>query len=199
VSDNDPSVIERAQELFVARSIAAETIPRPLKLAFVDLYRFLTDPAATLSPLQQRALFTEPRIRQDYRSLKNALRWRRPDKQIPMDVQIPGVVAAAGDRDLDDRTFEVPVTDAAPIQISIRIRPAGIGRQFTIEIRFSDALDPPRAMQIENEHLNQVAKTALPAPDIEGRILIIKNMANENDAQFLRLLRKPTTTGTFLK
>jgi hypothetical protein len=44
-----------------------------------------------------------------------------------------------------------------------------------------------------------VARISLPEPDADGNMLVIQDTArNEADANAVRLLRDPTTSGTFL-
>ena len=56
----------------------------------------------------------------------------------------------------------------------------------------------PSALLLEGEN-GELARTDLPAPDADGKALLIKDMTKPEHADFVHLLQDPRSRGTFLK
>lgn len=182
MSIDDPKALQRAEDLFVTRSVAAEPGDRAASLTFADMVNFLTDPEARLTHEQERLLFSNARVRRDFTNLKQSLRWR-PELASGPSIA-PAAAAAGGDR-LSERTFPGG---------RLRIIPSSVGQQVFISIHLDDTKDPPSLLAMELPDA-EVAKVALPPPESDGTILLIKDLADADDARLVRLLRDPMSSG----
>src|SRR5215831_12245943 len=68
-ADTD-DIAHRADQLYAARSALAEARRPARRFGVAEIVQFLNDPTRSLSADEQRALFTDPRLRADYRRLK---------------------------------------------------------------------------------------------------------------------------------
>src|SRR5262245_32787769 len=98
MSVNEQDALRRAEDLFVARATVDDATPNPRRLAFADLYAFLTNPTSELSIDHQRQLFSDPRLRADFQRLKQEL------IAVGGGIDLPRV-AAASDGELSERPF----------------------------------------------------------------------------------------------
>ncbi len=184
--DADQELVQRTEDLFLARSVIEETTPRPVPLLFADIYRFLTDPSANLSPAQQRMLFANPRARADFQRLKRDLTQAVGSGAVGM--ALP-TAAAASDRVLNERHFSGGVVRIAQSEAS--------SIQFYIVVELNDPKDPPRALLLESS-TGELAKLHLEAPDEDGIIQILLDVSAHEAERQLALLRDPTATGLFI-
>jgi hypothetical protein len=79
----------------------------------------------------------------------------------------------------------------------LRIFPVGVGQQVYITIVMKDLRIVPRAFIVERARDHKVVRVPLPAPK-DGEITFIKDCAVPADAEFVALLRDPTSTGDVL-
>jgi hypothetical protein len=175
-TDTD-DIAHRADQLFAARSALAEARRPTRRLGIAEIVQFLNDPSRTLSPEEQRALFTDPRLRADYRRLKS----QATVFELP-------ALAAASSGAVDARRFEGG---------TVTIHPSRLPGQIYVILRFTSPADAPRMMLLEGA-AGDLLKRTLPPADQQGEIMMVLNERSEADAGFLRLLGDPTSTGTFV-
>jgi hypothetical protein len=175
-TDTD-DIARRADQLYAARSALAEAKRPARRLGIAEIVQFLNDPSRAFSPEEQRALFTDPRLRADYRRLKaQATAFELP------------ALAAASSGGVDARRFEGG---------TVSIHPSRVPGQIYVILRFTDAADAPRMMLLEST-AGDFLKRPLPAADQQGEVMMVLNERSDADAGFLRLLADPTSTGTFV-
>jgi hypothetical protein len=171
-------VSQRAEDLYVARSVASDTSLEQPPVSFVDVLRYLSDPSAHLTPAQWRFCQQHPRLRADYEGLLKKL----AIGALPQ-------AAAASQGELQERSFSGGL---------LRIRPSSIPGQVYLIFSIDPAPHAPRLLVIEGTD-GSVARIALPEPDSDGSMLVIQDTdRSEADANAVRLLRDPTTSGIFL-
>ena len=167
----------RADQLYAARSALAETAPTGRRLGVAEIVQFLSDPRRSLSMEEQRALFSDPRLRADYRRLKSQL----SVSELP-------ALAAASVGDVDTRRFEGG---------TLSIHPSRVAGQVYVVLRLSSPGGPPRTMLLESA-AGDLLKRSLPVPDGQGELMLVLDRKIAADEAFLRLLSDPTSTGSFL-
>lgn len=148
-----------------------------------------------LSADQQRKLFTDPVLRAEFASIKREYA-QAPAKAAATGgttasriLELPSLAAAASDQALRDRAFPGG---------SVRITKSSLGDmlvQFSLE---EEGGPYPRALLLEGEN-GAFGWSDLPPPDPAGKIMVIKDMAKTEHADFVRLLQDPRSRGTFLK
>lgn len=177
-SEPAPPPYQRADLIFARRAALAEqAAPTETRLAVHDLVAFLSHTDTVLTAAQQRALFADPRLREDYRRLKAA----REVLPLP-------ALAAASDGQAAERRLESG---------SVRVHPSRVPQQVYVIIRYMPPARPPRMLLLESD-AGEVVKRALPEPDASGEVLIVCDTRQEADARFVRLVRDPLTSGSFL-
>jgi hypothetical protein len=175
-ADTD-DIARRADKLYAARSALAEAKRPTHRLGIAEIVQFLNDPSRSLTAEEQRALFTDPRLRADYRRLKaQATTFELP------------ALAAASSGAVDQRRFEGG---------NISIHPSRVAGQIYVILRFSWPTNAPRMMLLESAE-GHLLKRALPSADQQGEVMMVLNERSDADAGFLRLLADPTSTGTFV-
>jgi hypothetical protein len=175
-ADTD-DIARRADMLYAARSALAEATRPTRRFGIAEIVQFLSDPSRSLTAEEQRALFTDPRLRADYRRLKaQATTFELP------------ALAAASSGAVDQRRFEGG---------NISIHPSRVPGQIYVILRFSWPTNAPRMMLLESAE-GQLLKRALPSADSQGEVMMVLNERSDADAGFLRLLSDPTSTGTFV-
>ncbi len=99
--------------------------PGGRRIGVAELVQFLSDPRSELPPEAQRLLFSNPRLRADFKRLKTSLRC----------VELPAL-AAASDGAVDQRSFEGG---------SVRLHPSRVGRPDLrpVPVQLADG-DPAR-------------------------------------------------------
>jgi hypothetical protein len=147
-----------------------------------------------LSAQTQQAVLSDPGLRAEWTRIKQLYALRRPemgtdDVMSRGVLEIPAVAAAASDRALEERTFPGG---------RVRIVKSSRGHDMLILLRIERRGSYPSALLLEGDR-GEHARTALPAPDSDGRILLIKDMAKAEHAHFVRLLQDPRSRGTFLE
>ena len=170
-------IARRADQLYAARTALAEARRPTRRFGVAEIVQFLNDPSHSLTAEEQRALFTDPRLRADYRSLKaQATTFELP------------ALAAASSGAVNSRRFEGG---------SVSIHPSRVPGQIYVILRFSSPSVAPRMMLLEST-TGDLVKRALPSADQQGEVMMVLNERSEADAGFLRLLADPTSTGTFV-
>jgi hypothetical protein len=176
-TETENDFAHRADRLYAARSALADTKPPRLRFGVAEIVQFLGDPSRSLTPQEQRALFADPRLRDDYRRLKaQATSFEMP------------ALAAASSGNVNARRFDGG---------SIAIHPSRIPGQLYVIVRFNWPASSPRAMLLESA-AGDIVKRALPSSDQQGEVMMVLNENDAADAGFLRLLADPTSTGTFV-
>ena len=176
-TETENDFAHRADRLYAARSALVDTKPPRHRFGVAEIVQFLSDPSRSLTPEEQRALFTDPRLRADYRRLKaQATTFELP------------ALAAASSGNVDARRFEGG---------SITIHPSRIPGQLYVIVRFNSPTETPRAILLEGAE-GDLVKRALPSADQHGEMMMVLDEKNEADAGFLRLLADPMSTGTFV-
>lgn len=176
-TEAEENLAHRADRLYAARSALAATKAPRLRFGVAEIVQFLNDPTRSLTPDEQRSLFTDPRLRADYRRLKQ----RATSFEMP-------ALAAASSGNVNARRFDGG---------SINIHASRIAGQLYVILRFNSPDNPPRALLLESA-AGEFVKRALPAVDQQGELMMVLNESDEADARFLRLLADPTSTGTFV-
>jgi hypothetical protein len=174
-TEND--IARRADRLYVARSVLAEAERPRHRFGVAEIVQFLNDPSRMLTPEEQRALFTDPRLRSDYRRLKE----RATTFELP-------ALAAASSGNVNTRRFDGG---------SLGIHPSRMPGQFYVILRFDTPATSPRTLLLEST-AGDLVKRALPGADPQGEVMMVLNENDDADAAFLRLLTEPTTIGTFV-
>jgi hypothetical protein len=175
-TDTD-DIARRADQLYAARSALAETRRPARRFGVAEIVQFLNDPSRSLSPEEQRALFTNPRLRADYRRLKT----QATTFELP-------ALAAASSGAVSSRRFEGG---------NVSMHPSRVPGQIYVILRFAAPADTPRMMLLESA-AGDLLKRALPTADQHGEVMMVLNERSEADAAFLRLLADPTSTGAFV-
>jgi hypothetical protein len=176
-TDTENDLARRADQLYAARSALADAKPPRHRFGIAEIVQFLNDPSRSLAPEEQRALFADPRLRADYRRLKDqATAFEMP------------ALAAASSGDVNVRRFDGG---------SIAIHPSRIPGQIYVIVHFNSPAISPRAMLLEST-TGDLVKRILPGADQEGKVMMVLNENDSADTAFLRLLTDPTTTGTFV-
>ena len=174
---DDDEIARNADRLYAARSAMVDTRRPRHRLGIAEIMHFLNDPSRSLTTAEQRALFSDPRLRADYRRLKvQAAAFEMP------------ALAAASSGAVRARRFEGG---------DIAIHPSRVPGQTYVILRFSWPASPPRMMLLESS-AGSFIKRALPAADSQGEVMMVLDERNDADAGFLRLLADPTSTGTFV-
>jgi hypothetical protein len=176
-TETENDFIDRADQLYAARSALAGTQRPRRRFGVAELVQFLNDPARALTPDEQRDLFADPRLRADYRRLKA----RAATFELP-------ALAAASSGDVSARRFDGG---------SITIHASRLQGQRYVIVRFNEPASSPRAMLLESTS-GEIVKRALPDIDQQGEVMMVLNDSNAADAAFLRLLADPMATGTFV-
>jgi len=174
-TDTENDIARRADQLFVARSAVADAKRPRHRFGIAEIVQFLNDPSRSLTPEEQRALFADPRLRADYRRLKE----QATTFELP-------ALAAASSGNVNARRFEGG---------SISIHPSRVPGQVYVIVRFNWPANSPRMMLLEST-AGDLLKRALPSADQQGEVMMVLN--ESSDAEFLRLLTDPTSTGTFV-
>jgi|SRR5882672_7425702 len=177
VADHSDDIAQRADELYAARSAMAEAGPPRRRIGLAEIVQYLNDPARALSMDEQRALFSDPKLRADFRRLKTAA----------AAAELPAL-AAASDGNVKARRFEGG---------SISIHPSRVPGQIYVILHFAWPSGAPRMMLLEST-AGELVKRALPAADQNGEVTMVLDERSAADAGFLRLLADPTSTGTFV-
>jgi hypothetical protein len=178
MSTDQPVFDQRAEDLYVARSVADDAIPTALSLTFADLVRYLSDATACLTAEQWRSCREDPRLRADYGALKRNF----------CVAELPQA-AAASRGDVDERNFPGG---------RLRIVPSTLAGQVYLILTVERALGTPRSLLIEGKD-GEMARITLPPPDPDGTMLVIQDTSkNEADARAVRLLRDPSSSGVLL-
>jgi hypothetical protein len=176
-TDTDHDIATRAERLYAARSALADTGRPGRRFGVAEIVHFLSDPARSLTPEEQRALFADPRLRADYRRLKaQATAFELP------------ALAAASSGAVNARRF---------VGGSISIHPSRVPGQTYVILRFSWPAGAPRMVLLESV-AGDIVKRALPTADQQGEVMMVLDERSDADAGFLRLLGDPTATGTFV-
>jgi hypothetical protein len=176
-ADHSDDIAQRADALYTARSAMAEAGPPRRRIGLAEIVQYLNDPARALSMEEQRALFSDPKLRADFRRLKTAATV----------AELPAL-AAASDGDVKARRFEGG---------SVSMHPSRVPGQIYVILRFAESTGAPRMMLLESA-AGELVKRALPSADQNGEITMVLDERSAADAGFLRLLADPTSTGTFV-
>ena len=176
-AETENDFAHRVDRLYAARTALAETMPPRHRFGIAEIVQFLSDPTRSLTPEEQRALFSDPRLRADYRRLKaQATTFEMP------------ALAAASSGNVETRRFDGG---------SIAIHRSRIPGQLYIMVRFDRPDVSPRAMLLEGTS-GELVKRALPGADQQGQVMLVLSESDDVDATFLRMLADPTSSGTFV-
>jgi hypothetical protein len=176
-TETENDFAHRVDRLYAARTALTETKPPRHRFGIAEIVQFLSDPARSLTPEEQRALFTDPRLRADYRRLKaQATTFEMP------------ALAAASSGNVETRRFDGG---------SIAIHRSRLPGQLYIIVRFDRPDVSPRAMLLESTS-GELVKRALPGADQQGQVMMVLSESDDVDASFLRMLADPTSSGTFV-
>lgn len=176
-TETENDFARRADQLYAARSALADTKRPRHRFGVAEIVQFLNDPSRSLTPEEQRALFADPRLRADYRRLKGEA----------TTFELPAL-AAASSGNVSARRFDGG---------SIAIHRSRIPGQLYVVVHFNSPASSPRAMLLEST-TGDLVKRALPSADQQGDVMMVLDENNDADAEFLRLLADPTSTGTFV-
>jgi hypothetical protein len=176
-TETENDFAHRVDRLYAARTALTETKPPRHRFGIAEIVQFLSDPTRSLTPEEQRALFTDPRLRADYRRLKaQATTFEMP------------ALAAASSGNVETRRFDGG---------SIAIHRSRLPGQLYIIVRFDRPDVSPRAMLLESTS-GELVKRALPGADQQGQVMMVLSESDDVDATFLRMLADPTSSGTFV-
>lgn len=176
-SEAGPSPYDRADLTFARRAALEEVVAAEPRLGVHELVEFMSRPEAALTHGQQRMLFADPRLREDFRRLKAAY------EAFPLPILAAASDGAAVERQLPSG--------------SVRVHPSRLPQQVYVIIRYATPAKPPRMLLLESD-AGEVVKRPLPEPDANGEVLIVCDTRQEADASFVRLISDPLTVGSFL-
>ena len=175
---------DAADLLYARRRTLAAAIAKPVaqptdRWGVHQWIAFLSTPSIALPVGQQRALFADKRLREDFRQLKRVY-----------SVAALPALAAASDGDVVERSFEGG---------TVRIHAARKPGQFYVRFSFGIRDAYPRVLVLELPDGTQV-KRLLPAMEAggDGEMLIVGDMAAPADQTFRQLLADPASHGDFL-
>ena len=186
MTSSDPRITQRAEELYVARCLEREAVANTGRLSFAEMYNFLTDPSVLLTQVQQRLLFTDARLRSDFRLLRHDLAQSASANNAAY-LTMPRL-AAAGDRSLDERRFPGGLAKIAPSEVD--------ARQIYVVLELDDPSTAPRGLILQSPS-GEVAKLRLEAPDDDGVIQMLLDTTQPENDLIVRLLRDPNSDGIF--
>lgn len=186
MSTDDPD-LARVRDLYIGWSVAErlKDVPAP-GLGFSDLVAFLLE-GRPLSAAQQAALFRSKHLRDQFQRLKEDLALRTGT--VSRIVGLPAARAAADDTEMTERSFDDGI---------VTLVPSAVPNQTYIIITLQNPDAAPTRLLVESRPPGEVASTLLQPPDPDGAIRLLKDIQVEADALLLRLLRTPTSEGTFL-
>jgi hypothetical protein len=176
-TDKAEDVDERTEKLYAARAAFAATSRPTRRLGVAEILHYLSDPQRSLTIEEQRSLFGDPQARADYRRLKS----QAAVAELP-------ALAAASAGEVKSRRFSAGTVD---------IHASRIPGQTYVLLRLNSPLSAPRTMLIESPE-GEIVKRALPPADANGEIMMVLDEKVDADANFLRLIRDPTASGSFL-
>jgi hypothetical protein len=79
---------------------------------------------------------------------------------------------------------------------TVSIHPSRVQGQIYVILRFNSPT-PPRFMLLEDPD-GDLVKRSLPPADANGEVMMVLDENATSDAVFLRMIRDPTSTGSFL-
>ena len=179
MSITDPTIVQRAEELFAARSLKSELVSTWPRLAFADLYGLLNGQGCPLAPEQQALMFSDRRLRADYFALKADL-------------------IASG------RVLEIPRQAAAASrpEVTERFSPGGSIRlwaskahaeQVYVVIASADQRREVACLIIEAPDQEFGVMLPIDAPGVNGRVQLLLDTTKEVHAVIVRMLKDPAT------
>ncbi|WP_088348118.1 MULTISPECIES: hypothetical protein [Rhodomicrobium] len=179
MSITDPAIVQRAEDLFVARSLEGETADARRRPAFADLYGMLTGQGGSLAPDQQALLFSDRRLRADYLALKADL------VASGRALEIGRLAAAASSPDVTERfspggSIRLSASNARPEQVYVVIASADRRREAGCLI-------------IEAPDREFGVMLPIDAPGVDGRVQLLLDTAKEAHAVIVRMLKDPAT------
>jgi len=118
----------------------------------------------------------DEKLRADYRRLKS---------QVAI-AELPALAAASAG-DVNSRRFEGG---------TVSVHPSRVQGQTYVILRFSWPT-PPRFMLLEDTN-GDLVKRPLPPADANGEVMLVLDEKTTPDVSFLRMIRDPTSTGSFL-
>jgi hypothetical protein len=176
-TDHADDAVRRADRLYAARAAMAEAEQPARRLGIADIVQLLGNPMRSLSMDEQRALFSDPQLRADYRRLKAQF----------ATVELPAL-AAASTGQVNMRRFEGG---------TVNIHPSRVPGQTYVLMRFGSPAGVPHSVLIESSQ-GELIKRALPPADPNGEIMLVLDDKIGPDQEFLRLISDPTSSGSFL-
>jgi hypothetical protein len=181
LNSNDGSDISvgAAEMAFATRAAIDDAWPTGSPLVGVgEIVQLLADPMQPISLALHRQILADPRLAETWRHLKS----ERTVATLP-------TRAAAGTGTLIERRFT---------QGLISIVPSSATGQVYVKIRWHpDLAMVPRTLLLEQDGVPRL-KRALPRLRSGQEFIMICVTDREPDAEFLRLLGDPRTSGTFL-
>lgn len=175
--------LERAEEIYVLRSVLRDGEPSPGLVGIGDLVRLVrggsSRKGSALDVEQTRFLFSQPRLMKIYRALKQ-----------PLAVAELGMAAAASDGDIPARFF-----DGGRLTLSFQADgSASIFVQLDEEVQWP-AVD--LILQSENDGVVRLAFQTAPWDD--GTMLEFLDLADPAHQALIRMIRDPYSEGTFVR
>src|SRR5262245_59241136 len=175
-SNGEPDT-DVADRLYAARCAVADAPAATPRVGVADLVRFLADPGGDLPWPAQRALFSDHRLRADFKRLKACLGC----------VELPAL-AAASDGTVRARTFDGG---------SVRIHPSRVAGQTYALFQFNWPARAPRALLLEGAS-GDMLKRHLPVAVGLGQAVLVLDQSKTSDDAFLRMIEDTMTTGAFI-
>lgn len=180
IDDPTDDVLARTETLYASRRTMSEaTQPGERRLGIADLVAYLTQPGRALTTAEKRELNSSARLQSDLRRLRSELAV----------CAVPRLAAAATEARFTDRAFDGG---------RLRIHPSNVRGQSYVLVQFEDPMTLPALIALEGAD-GQLTKRALPKPDDQGRVLLVMDTAEPEDAEFLRLAGDPLSQGAFMR
>lgn len=179
MSITDPAVLQRAEDLFTARSVENEPASARPNLSIADLYGALTGHGRPLAPAQQALLFSDRRLRADYLALKADL------VASGRALDIPRLAAAASSPEFTERFSPGG---------SIRLLPSKArSEQIYVVIASADQRREAACLIIEAPDKEFGVMLPIDTPAVNGRVQLLFDTAKEAHAVIVRMLKDPAT------
>jgi hypothetical protein len=181
---SERSVLSRADELFLARTVESDVPASEVRLSFADLYTALIGIGQQPTAASKRLLLTNRRLRGDYDAICREL------TAAGRAVRAPAVAAAASSAVLEERHFPGGSIRIAPVAA----RP---GQVFVVIVS-SDGISEPASILAEAADGAYAIAMPITGSAIDGRTQILLDTGLEHQMLVVRLLQDPRASITIV-
>lgn len=170
---------DKADEIFMAEAILAETPKDGKPFGMVELARYLTSADMQLTSEQTRRLFSDPGLRQGYQAIKEAL----------THYQMPQLMAAS-DGDVQERPFPGG---------SLKLVPSSRSGQLYLRMEFDTDPVAGRIILLVESPTTGVHKLGFTISEAQTSALVPLDLNNDLHSRLVSALRDPASSGSILQ